>query len=102
MWFFVGAGATAVAGAVATWSALDTKSAFDAYERDLPKFTQAEANRRVDDGHGLETRTNVLWAVTGALALGTTAVGVFLVDWKPKSESAFVVGPGTVAYRLGF
>lgn len=101
-WFFVGAGATVVAGAVATWSALDTKSAFDSYESDLPRLGQAEANQRVEDGHGLETRTNVLWAVTGVLALGTTALGVFFVDWGPSKETVIAVGPGTAVLRGRF
>jgi hypothetical protein len=102
VWFFVGAGATVAVGAVATWSAFDTKSAFDRYEADLPGLDQSEANRRVDDGHALETRTNVLWAVTGVLAVGTTALGVFLVDWKPSHETAVVVGPGAAAFRGRF
>jgi tetratricopeptide (TPR) repeat protein len=102
VWFFVGAGATVVVGAVATWSAFDTKSAFDSYEADLKGLNQSDANRRVDDGHALETRTNVLWAVTGVFAVGTTALGVFLVDWKPSQETAFVVGPGAAAFRGRF
>lgn len=102
VWFFVGAGLTVAAGAVTAWSALDTKSAFDSYERDLPRLGQAEANQRVDDGHGLETRTNVLLAVTGVLALGTTALGVFFVDFRPSAETAFVVGPGAAALRGRF
>jgi tetratricopeptide (TPR) repeat protein len=102
VWFFVGAGATVVAGAVATWSAFDTKSAFDSYQTDLPRLGQAEANQRVDDGHSLEARTNILWAFTGVLALGTTAVGVFLVDWKPSQETAITVGPGMAAFRGRF
>lgn len=102
VWFFVGAGVTVAVGAVATWSALDTKSAFDSYQRDLPALDQAAADRRVDDGHALETRTNVLWAVTGALAIGTAALGVFVVDWTPSRETAVVVGPGAAALRGRF
>lgn len=102
VWFFVSAGATVAVGAVATWSAFDTKSAFDSYEKDLPRLGQSEANRRVDDGHALETRTNVLWAVTGVLAVGTTALGALLVDWKPSQETAVVVGPGAAAFRGRF
>lgn len=102
VWFFVSAGATVAIGAVAAWSAFDTKSVFDRYEAELPRLDQSEANRRVDDGHALETRTNVLWAVTGVLAVGTTALGVFLVDWKPSHETALVVGPGTAAFRGRF
>jgi hypothetical protein len=102
VWFFVGAGATLAVGAVATWSALDTKSAFDGFQSELPRLDQAEANRRVDDGHALETRTNVLWAVTGAFAVGTAALGVFVVDWTPSKETAMVIGPGAAALRGRF
>jgi hypothetical protein len=102
VWFFVGAGATIAVGAVATWSALDTKSAFDSYAAELRNLDQAEANQRVADGHSLETRTNVLWAVTGVLAVGTTAIGVFLVDWKPSKETSVAFGPGAAAFRGRF
>jgi hypothetical protein len=102
VWFFVGAGAAVVAGAVTTWSALDTESAFDSYQSDLPKLSQVEANQRVDNGHSLEARTNVLLAVTGVLALGSAALGVFLVEWHPSTESALVVGPGLAAFRGHF
>jgi hypothetical protein len=63
---------------------------------------QIEANHRVDDGHSLETRTNVLWAVTAALAAGTTALGVFFVDWRASKETGIVVGPGMAAFRGRF
>jgi len=98
----VGVGATVATGAVATWSALDTKGAFDSYKSDLPRLDQTEANRRVEDGHALETRSNVLWAVTGALAVGTVALGVFVVDWAPSKETAVVIGPGAAALRGRF
>ncbi len=96
LWLVAAAGATGALGAVTVWSALDTKSAHDDYERALPTASQAEINRRVDDGHGLETRTNVLLAVAGACALGTAALGLFVVDWGP-SKARLALLPGAVS-----
>ncbi|MCA9592082.1 MAG: hypothetical protein KC776_02200 [Myxococcales bacterium] len=95
VWFYAGVGATAVLGGVTVWSALDTKSAFDDYERDLPDLDQAQVDQRVNDGHDKELRTNVLIGVTAAAAVATAAVGVLLVDWRLGSQSAALsVTPG--------
>lgn len=93
LWFYVGAGATAVAGGFTIWSALDTQSSFDQYERDLPTFTQVEADRAVADGHAKERRTNVLLAVSGVAALGTAALGLFFVDWSDEKRVSVGVTP---------
>ena len=85
LWFYVSAGATVVLGGVTVWSALDTQSAFDKYESDLPKLTQAQADSRVEDGHAKETRTNILLGATAVAGVATAAIGLFLVDWSGKS-----------------
>lgn len=82
--FFVGAGATVVAGAFAIGSGLDTVAAahrFDAHP-------SADA---LDEGKGKQLRTNVLWAVTGALALATSVAGIWLVDWHPARERSLAL-----------
>ncbi len=88
VWFYVGAGATAVLGGVTVWSALDTQKAFDDYESELPTLSQTEVDQRVSNGHGKERRTNVLIAASAVAAVATTAVGVLLVDWKSGKTSA--------------
>jgi hypothetical protein len=98
-WFYAGAGLTAVLAGVTVWSALDTKSAFDDYENDLPTLTQTEANQRVDDGHSKETRTNVLIIGSAVAAVGTAALGLFVVDWGSKKDgprAGLLLGPGSV------
>lgn len=87
VWFYFSAGATVVLGGATVWSALDTQSAFDEYERDLPKLSQAEADSRVDDGHGKETRTNVLLGATAVAGVATAALGLFFVDWSGRETS---------------
>ncbi|MEZ4376376.1 MAG: hypothetical protein R3B07_36560 [Polyangiaceae bacterium] len=82
VWFYAGLGATLVVGGVATWSALDTQSSHDAYEKDLPTLTQGQINQRVEDGHGLERRTNWLLAGTAVVGVATGVLAGFLVDWK--------------------
>lgn len=82
-WFCGAAGVTAVVGGLAIWSGLDTNGAYDDYVRDLPTLNQQQVNDRVEEGHGKETRTNVLWVATGVLAAGTAALGIWAVDWGP-------------------
>lgn len=96
LWFYVGAGLTAVVGGVTVWSALDTQKAFDAYERDLPRLDQREVDARVSEGHDKELRTNLLIGATALAAAGTAAVGLFVVDWGSKKEQsgALLIGPG--------
>jgi hypothetical protein len=88
LWFYVAGGVTLALGAVATWSALDTQSAFDDYERDLPKLSQSEVNRRVAEGHDKERRTNILIGGAVIALAGTAVLGVFFVDWSGKSATA--------------
>lgn len=82
VWFFTGLGATLVVGGFATWSALDTRSAHDSYEEDLPTLTQPQIDQRVDEGHSLERRTNWLLAGTAVLGVTTGVLAALLVDWR--------------------
>jgi hypothetical protein len=101
LWFYVGAGVTAVAGGVTLWSALDTKKAFDDYERDLPSLSQREVDARVSDGHDKELRTNLFIGVTAVAAVGTAALGLFVVDWGKGKEArggaTLLLGPTGIA-----
>lgn len=99
VWFYAGAGLTAVLGGVTIWSALDTKTAFDDYESELPTLSQSEVDDRVAEGHRLETRTNVLIGATAIAAVGTAALGLFVVDWGGGTQgpaTGLSVGPGSV------
>ncbi len=103
-WFYASAGLTLGFGALSVWSGLDTRSAFDDYERDLPTLPQDEINRRVDDGHSKEMRTNVLLGVTTLAGVGTAVLGIWVVDWKaPGMEGGDVaVTPGGLRVRGSF
>lgn len=79
--FYIAAGATVVMLGVTTWSGLDTLAAYRSYDQDRPTLSQQQTNQRVDEGHSMETRTNVLVGVTAALAVGTAALGLFAVKW---------------------
>ncbi|MCA9641123.1 MAG: hypothetical protein KC492_10525 [Myxococcales bacterium] len=88
IWFYAGLGATLVVGGFATWSALDTQSSHDAYEKDLPTLTQGQINQRVEDGHGLERRTNWLLAGTAVLGVATGVLAGFFVDWQQGDRTS--------------
>jgi hypothetical protein len=82
--FFVGAGLT-VAGAIATAvSGIDAKNnpGEDAVRRDC--VGQGESCPTYQQGKDAETRTNVLLAVTGGLAVATAVVGLFFTQWGPS------------------
>lgn len=104
-WFYASAGLTLGFGVLSLWSGLDTQSAFDDYERDLPTLPQDEIDRRVDAGHSKETRTNVLLGVTTLAAAGTAVLGIWVVDWEGggASEAGNVaVTPGGLLVRGSF
>jgi hypothetical protein len=73
-WFWIGAGATVVAGGVLTWSALDTKNAHDDFDAN-----PTSAGRTA--GRSAQLRTNVFIGATIGLAAITSAVGLFFVEW---------------------
>jgi hypothetical protein len=83
----VEAAVTTGVGAVALASAVDTRNARTSFN-DSPTESNLEA------GRGKQTRTNVLLAVTGGLALLTVATAIFLVEWRSERRSARIrVGP---------
>jgi hypothetical protein len=97
-WVVVGTGVTAVLGGVTLYSYLDTRRAFDQFKRDLPDLTQAEAQRRVDQGHDMQARTN--WLLAGTLVAGAATAGValFLAEWsRGKPGLVLRVGAGGAA-----
>jgi hypothetical protein len=105
VWFYVSVGATVVLGGATVWSGLDTKSAFDDYERDLPRLSQAQVNSRVDDGHAKETRTNVLLGATSVAGVATAALGLFFVDWSGGGKGnaqALSISPQGATYLRRF
>jgi hypothetical protein len=91
IWFFVGLGATVVAGAATTFSALDATSQHDDFVAAgcSPSATGSKArdcDARADDGSSATLRTNLLLGLTGVLAVSTALVGTFVVRWSPSSN----------------
>ena len=95
-WFYAAAGATVVLTGFTVWSGLDTRSAFSAYQRDLPTLTQPQADARVSSGHSRELRTNLL--LTGSLlcGAGSAVLGIWFVDFGSKASAQVGVTPNAV------
>jgi hypothetical protein len=75
-WFFGGGLLlTAVAGGLSIWSGIDVMNAHASYDRSAP-----DAQMAYQHGRDLEARTDVLFAITGALALTTVILAIF-TDW---------------------
>jgi len=95
-WFFAAAGATVVLTGLTVWSGLDTQHALSEYERALPTATQAEADRRVEQGHARELRTNLLLTGTLVAAVGSAALGLWVVDFGHSQPATVALGAGQV------
>ena len=96
VWFYAGAGATVVLTGFTVWSALDTRSAFSDYERDLPRLTQAQADARVSRGHSRELRTNLLLAGSLLCGAGSAVLGIWFVDFGSQKRASVGIAPNAV------
>jgi hypothetical protein len=101
-WFYAGVGVTAVLGGLTLWSGLDTQSALDDYESDLPSLDQSQADERVRDGHARERRTNLLLAGSLVAGAGTAVLGVWLVDFRGSGRAAVGLTPSGVRLSGSF
>lgn len=79
-WFWAGVATTALLGGASVASGLDTLGRHDTF---VDNRTGASAN----DGLDAQRRTNVLLVGTGAAALVTAVVGVFVVRWSTQSNT---------------
>jgi hypothetical protein len=95
--FLVALGATAVAGGITLWSALDTKSRHDTFESTCGATPGSGCGSLQSSGQSAETRTNVLLAVSAALAV-TTVTFIPLVAWRsPRGTSVALAASGAGA-----
>lgn len=96
--FWAGVGVTGVVGTIATISGISTVTS-----PGKDRVTAACAGLGTDcplykDAVAKQSRTNVLFAVTGVAALGTAALGLFLVDWaSPRASTGTIRALPTVA-----
>jgi hypothetical protein len=103
--FFVALGATVVAGGVTTWSALDTRSQHATFENECATHPTASCESLHSQGESAQTRTNVLLAVSGVLAVTTATAGLFVHWGGTHGETIALVpsGPGaTLRVGVGF
>jgi hypothetical protein len=104
LYFYIGAGATAVLGGVTIWSGIDTvnnpgKNAVRAEcQKPAPNNCDALYNKGVD----AQLRTNILIAATSVVGAATAVVGIFFTDFsgKKKKENTVSVVPW-ISYDAG-
>ena len=92
VWFFVGVGATAVAGGVTIASGADTASKHASFEQCLQRKESCSSQQT--SGQSAQTRTNVLVGVTAVLGVAT-ALTLPFVRWHGTTAS---VGLGTLRF----
>ncbi|MBX3186110.1 MAG: hypothetical protein KF819_03805 [Labilithrix sp.] len=86
-WFWVGAGATAVAGAFTALSGVFTLEAHERFEQGgcglgATGPRAADCDARGEGGRSDQARTNILLGATAVFAVATAVLGVFVVDWS--------------------
>jgi hypothetical protein len=84
--FYVGAGLTAVAGAVTVWSGLDTQNNPGPDKVKEGCVGQGESCPLYQDGLAKEFRTNVLIGVTAGLGVGTILIGALATNWSGSAD----------------
>jgi len=102
--FWVGAGATVVAGGVSIWSGVDTVNNPGA-DRVKAECAQGDENCKLyQEGRSKQVRTNILLGVTGLLGVATGVVAAVAIDWGPPSLPSMEEGRSTlhVAPYLGW
>jgi len=89
IWFWLGAGVTAVFGGITIASGVDTLAKHDAYLETREPGGDAA-------GRSAETRTNVLLGTTAIVGLATGLVGLFAVRWSsvPARQGSRSAGVG--------
>ena len=94
-WVAGGAAVTALFGFAAAVSAFDTRGKHDDYYRGgCDRLAAAGCSKTADEGMAAQHRTNVLFAVTGALAVTTAAVAIFAVRWRDRPGTLTVGASG--------
>ena len=83
--FWVGAGATVVAGGVSIWSGVDTVNNPGA-DKVKAECGQGDENCKLyQEGRSKQTRTNVLLGITGVLGVATGVIAAVAIDWGPPT-----------------
>ncbi|HWL86348.1 MAG TPA: hypothetical protein VNO21_11130 [Polyangiaceae bacterium] len=100
-WFWVGVGVTAVVAGGATLSWLDASHKHDDFTNlHCDNQGSSDCSQRADSGKSALLRTNILIGGAAVSAVATAAIGIFLVDWKPRNRegtgvrASLAVGPG--------
>jgi hypothetical protein len=99
--FWVGVGATAVAGGVTIWSGVDTQNNPGPTRVREECVGQGESCPLYQEGLDKQLRTNVLLGVTAGLGLATILVGAVATDWsggaKKEPEASKSIQRGSVS-----
>ncbi len=99
-------GLTVAVGAFAGVFAFRAKTAHDDFvSADCPRVPHSSCEELKVDGEDTQRTANILFGITGALAVGTGVVALFFTDWggpKKKAGSAAFVAPTTGGATLGW
>jgi hypothetical protein len=86
--FFIGTGLTLAAGAVTTWSGIDTQNNPGADRVREECAGQGESCPLYQEGLDKQRRTNILAGITAGLGVTTIVIGLFATDWGGSEKPA--------------
>lgn len=87
--FWIGVGATAIAGGVTIWSGIDTQKHPGADTvRNACSSGASNCDSLYQDGRSRQVRTNILAGVTAGLGVVTVVIGAFATNWSGKHAHA--------------
>jgi hypothetical protein len=86
--FLVGVGLTAVGAGVTIWSGIDTQNNPGTAAVKADCVGQGMGCPQYQQGLSSQTRTNVLIAATGGVALVTAVIGIFFTQWSHPIDGA--------------
>jgi hypothetical protein len=104
---FIAGGITVLLLAGSIVSTIDMNAGVDPYEESVDKYNQCVrtmedpagcndlrkvAQDQLDEGKSKETRTTILWSVTGGAAVATAVIGLLLTDWSGSGDDSASAG----------
>jgi tetratricopeptide (TPR) repeat protein len=104
---FIAGGVTVLLLAGSIVSTIDMNAGVDPYEESVDEYNQCiqtmedpagcndlrkVAEDKLDEGKSKETRTTILWSVTGGAAVATAVIGLLLTDWSGNGDDSASAG----------
>jgi hypothetical protein len=106
-WFYVGLGATTIAGGFTVVSAIDLQNKHDSFVSSrclngAPGRPASDCGAQGEAGNNAQTRTNILLGATAIVGVATALFGVFALSSSPPTQPSakLGIGPGVASLEI--